>query len=172
MLTQARSFALQAHGNQMYGNKPYSFHLDMVADIVMPYGEQAQIVAYLHDVVEDTSVSKEQLKETFGDFVADCVGLLTDEPGANRKERKAKTYQKLSLVEGPTELALIVKAADRLANVKACIADNKQTLLQVYSNEHATFKAAAYRTGLCDPIWAELDHLFKDIAPELANSNQ
>ncbi|HSC79311.1 MAG TPA: HD domain-containing protein [Chitinolyticbacter sp.] len=162
MRTKARAFALHAHGDQKYGDRPYSFHLDMVAGNLAPYGEQAQVVGYLHDVVEDTSVTKEKIEDEFGSLVAECVGLLTDEPGANRKERKAKTYEKLSRVSGPAELALIVKVADRLANVKACVADGKRSQWEVYLSEQPTFKAAAYREGLCDPLWAELEELLQD----------
>ena len=57
------------------------------------------------------------------------------------------------------ELALIVKAADRLANVRACVADGNQRLLEVYRSEHPTFSRAAYRPSLCDTLWAELDSL-------------
>lgn len=165
MPTKARVFAIKAHGDQKYGDRPYSFHLDMVVANLAPYGKQAQVMGYLHDVVEDTSVTKEQVEEEFGSLIGECVGLLTDEPGANRKERKAKTYEKLSHVSGPQQLALVVKAADRLANVKACVADGNRSLLMVYLGEQATFKAAAYRPSLCDPLWAELDDLLRDATP-------
>ncbi|GAA5172945.1 HD domain-containing protein [Viridibacterium curvum] len=157
MLTKARAFAVQAHGDQKYGDRPYSFHLDMVANNLAAYGEQAQVIGYLHDVVEDTSVTKDKIEEEFGSLVAECVGLLTDEPGANRKERKAKTYEKLSRVSGQSELALVVKVADRLANVTACVADGKRSLWEVYLSEQAAFKKAAYRAGLCDQLWADLE---------------
>lgn len=155
-----RDFAIQAHGDQMYGERPYSYHLDAVAVIAGQYGETAKTVAYLHDTVEDTSVTLDEVRAKFGDLVADCLGLLTDEPGANRKERKAKTYAKLAQVHGELELALIVKVADRLANVRACIEDGNQRLLEVYRSEHPTFRQAAYRLGLCDELWVELDKAF------------
>ena len=161
MLTKARAFAIQAHGEQRYGDKPYSYHLDMVAEILAPYGLQAQVVGYLHDLVEDTSTTRQQVEEEFGSLVAACVDLLTDEPGANRKERKAKTYDKLSRVSGPTQLALVAKVADRLANVKSCVADDNRALWKLYLSEQSTFKAAAYRAGLCDTLWTELDELLK-----------
>lgn len=157
--TDAREFAIQAHGDQRYGERPYSHHLDAVAAIAAKYGEMARKVAYLHDTVEDTSVALDEVRAKFGDLVADCVALLTDEPGANRKERKAKTYAKLAEVHGELELALIVKAADRLANVKACIEDGHQRLLEVYRSEHPAFKQAARRAGLCDELWIELNQL-------------
>ncbi|MGR9045991.1 MAG: HD domain-containing protein [Gammaproteobacteria bacterium] len=161
MIKHARSFAIDAHGDQQYGDRPYAYHLDRVANHLVPYGEIALVIGYLHDVVEDTAIGLEAIALEFGDRVADCVGLLTDEPGANRKERKARTYEKLSHVAGDAELALVVKAADRLANVEACIADRKFSLYEVYRKEHAAFKEAAYREGLCDPIWDELDSLLQ-----------
>ena len=127
MQQKARAFAISAHGNQKYGERPYVFHLEAVAKLAEPYGDDATVVAYLHDVVEDTKTTVEAIASMFGPHIAACVALLTDAPGANRKERKAKTYAKLAEVSGPNELALLVKAADRLANVRACLADRKQS---------------------------------------------
>jgi (p)ppGpp synthase/HD superfamily hydrolase len=164
MQQKARSFAIQAHADQRYGDYPYSHHLDAVAALASPYGEDAVVVAYLHDTVEDTATTITEIENLFGFKVAACVALLTDQPGSNRKERKAKTYANLAEVHGPNELALLVKAADRLANVRACIADRKEGLWRVYQGEHAVFKAAAYRAGLCDSLWAELDSLLSQRA--------
>jgi (p)ppGpp synthase/HD superfamily hydrolase len=159
MHQEARSFAIKAHGDQKYGDRPYSYHLDQVAAIVQPFGEEAVAIAYLHDTAEDTEVSIAEIEQQFGKKIASCVALLTDEPGANRKEKKAKTYAKLAVVDGPNEVALLVKAADRLANVRACVKDNKLSLWEVYRSEHQTFRRAAYRAGLCDPLWSELEVL-------------
>jgi (p)ppGpp synthase/HD superfamily hydrolase len=156
---EARAFAVTAHGEQRYGDQPYSVHLDAVAKLAAPYGELARVVAYLHDTVEDTEASLDDIRTRFGALAAECVALLTDAPGANRKERKAKTYACLATVAGPTELALIVKAADRLANVRACVAGQNAGLWQMYRGEQAAFRSAAYRVGQCEPIWAELDAL-------------
>ncbi|QRF54953.1 HD domain-containing protein [Variovorax paradoxus] len=160
----ARSYAIQMHGDQKYGVHPYVHHLDAVVALLRPYGEQAQVVGYLHDVVEDTDATVADIAERFGTLVAGCVALLSDAPGANRKERKARTYAAMSHVKGEQELALTVKAADRLANVRACVADGHRDLWETYRGEHATFKAAAYRAGQCDPLWAELDTLLSDAA--------
>lgn len=100
----ARDFSIAAHGDQRYGVNPYSVHLDAVTEIVSPYGEDAQVIAYLHDVVEDTPVKIDVIREQFGDKIAACVSLLTDEPGVNRKERKARTNAKLQAVS--TEMNL------------------------------------------------------------------
>ncbi|WP_313951877.1 HD domain-containing protein [Accumulibacter sp.] len=159
MLDEARKFALAAHGKQRYGSRPYSVHLDAVVRLLYPYGIDAQVIGYLHDVVEDTEVSDDDIRNCFGQLVADCVALLTDSPGASRAERKAATYARLASVTGAVELALVVKAADRLANVRTCAFDDQRGLMQVYRSEHPTFRRAAYREGLCEPLWVELDAL-------------
>ena len=164
MLEEARSFALKAHGDQPYGDRPYSFHLEMVVGNLAPYGEQAQVIGYLHDVVEDTKARREQIESQFGPFVAECVALVTDGPGKSREEIKSKTNEKLSCVTGPTQLALVVKAADRLANVKACVLDQNRLKWEVYRKEQSAFRQAAHREGLCDPLWAELEKLLDESA--------
>jgi (p)ppGpp synthase/HD superfamily hydrolase len=111
MQQEARSFAIASHAEQKYGDHPYSFHLDEVAALAAPFGEEAVVIAYLHDTVEDTGATIEEIEDRFGTAIAACVSLLTDEPGANRKERKAKTYAKLAAVQGANELALLVTRA-------------------------------------------------------------
>jgi (p)ppGpp synthase/HD superfamily hydrolase len=162
---EARAFAVAAHGDQKYGDRPYSYHLDAVAALVAPYGDEAAVVAYLHDIVEETTTTIEEIARRFGQQVATCVELLTDEPGANRRERKAKTHAKLATVQGPLALVLVVKAADRLANVRACVQDHRQGLWQMYRSEHAAFRQAAYRRDLCEPLWTELDALLSGCGP-------
>ncbi|MES2570989.1 MAG: HD domain-containing protein [Verrucomicrobiota bacterium] len=167
MVETARAFAIAAHGHQKYGERPYVHHLDAVALLLAPYGEQAQVIGYLHDVVEDTTVSEADVRARFGGHVASCVSLLTDEAGATRKEKKARTYAKLALVTGSTELALIVKVADRLANVRACVADGNRAMWETYLNEQPSFKSAAYRAGLCESLWSELDIHLSAKAPSI-----
>ena len=156
MIGKAREFAVARHGDQKYGNRPYSYHLDQVASLLEPYGELAQVVGYLHDVVEDTDTTRDEVEKEFGPVVAACVAVLTDEPGASRKERKEKTYKKMATLTGEDELALAVKAADRLANTQACIDDKKHDLLKVYQSEFDAFYKAAYRPGQCDDLWKRL----------------
>lgn len=157
VVDRARAFAVAAHGDQMYGDQPYSVHLDAVAAILLPFGEVAQVVGYLHDVIEDTDVSAERLRAEFGERVAKLVSFVTDEPGANRRERKARCNAKLAAVSTEDVLALVVKAADRLANLRASAAGGADSKLGMYRREHADFRQAAYRPGLCDDLWREID---------------
>lgn len=161
MLDKARLFALNAHADQKYGDKPYIFHLEAVVAYLQPYGEQAKVIGYLHDVVEDTPVSVADIENTFGLFVAECVSILTDEPGKNRKERKQKTYAKMAQVNGKTVLALVVKAADRLANLDECVANQNASKLTMYKNEHPVFQQSVYREGLCEDLWLRINEIIK-----------
>ncbi len=151
MKLKAHAFAFLHHGDQHYGDHPYIVHLDAVAALVEAYGD-AVVIAYLHDVVEDTGVTLADVEVEFGKLVADCVGILSDEPGVDRKERKSRTYAKMAGVSGELELALVVKVADRLANVRACVADKNVRLLGVYRGEHEVFRRSVYREGLCDEL--------------------
>jgi len=152
----AREFAIKAHGKQMYGEKPYIAHLDAVAEILKRYGDNAITIGYLHDVLEDTETTKEDIAQEFGIFIAECVALITDEHGENRKERKAKTYKKLATIGAEYSIALVVKTADRLANVSSCYAEKNWSLLKMYQKESVEFKLAVYRLGLCDELWQKL----------------
>lgn len=158
---QARAFAMRAHGDQRYGNEPYVVHLDEVVEILKTeptLDAEVLAIGYLHDVVEDTSVTLAELAERFGAGVMRCVDLLSDAPGRNRKERKAATYARMARVDdGPDSRALVVKVADRLANVRRCHEEGNARLLGVYRREHPTFRAAAFRDGIVGPWWDELD---------------
>ena len=83
---------MRAHADQQYGKHPYSCHLDQVAELAKPYGEDAVAITYLHDTVEDTAVSIAEIESRVGARVAASVSLLTDDSGFTRKERRAKTH--------------------------------------------------------------------------------
>jgi (p)ppGpp synthase/HD superfamily hydrolase len=154
----ARDFAIAAHGDQRYGAHPYVVHLDAVATLVARHGEEAGIVAYLHDVVEDTQVSLEMVRQKFGARIADLVAIVTDEPGSSRKARKALTNAKLAAVPQSNHIALVVKAADRLANLRMSVSERNSAKLGMYGDEHAQFRTAVYRPELCDDLWQEIEH--------------
>ncbi|MBL4685688.1 MAG: bifunctional (p)ppGpp synthetase/guanosine-3',5'-bis(diphosphate) 3'-pyrophosphohydrolase [Nannocystaceae bacterium] len=162
-LQAARAFAVTAHGEQQYGENRYLVHLESVVALLAQYSETHRVVGYLHDVVEDTDTAVETLEAEFGSTVARWVALVTDEPGDTRQERKAKTYAKLAEVtaDGPDAGALVVKTADRMANVWVCVRGEHTSKLQTYRDEHAAFRAAAFRPGLCDALWSALDDQFE-----------
>ena len=165
---RARRFALDAHGDQKYGDFPYSYHLGAVADLARPWGEVAEAVAWLHDVVEDTHVTSLDIFETFGDPVAACVWIVTDPGGSSRRVRKARLHERLAQIvendsRGFTQYrpALVVKVADRLANLRACQTGSPK-LLKMYRKEHEAFRGAIFVPGLCDRLWDEIEEIIVD----------
>jgi len=157
---EARAMAVAAHGDQKYGEEPYVVHLDAVAALCTQFGEDVVVVGYLHDTLEDTKLAKSEIEAKFGALVAACVDFLSDPPGPDRKTRKAAAYARLGSIaaDAPESIALIVKAADRLANVRASVKNNPR-LLHVYQTEHAHFRPAVFRPGLNDVLVKEIDSL-------------
>lgn len=149
-VTRARNFAISAHGNQRYGLKPYIYHLDAVHTIVttMKCEPTCRVLAYLHDVAEDTKVPVEGIRAAFGGPMADLVCLVTDEPMFDRETRKYFTNAKLKATGDNEEYqpALIVKLADRLANVRESVATENARMFKLYQQENATFLDAVRRS--------------------------
>jgi (p)ppGpp synthase/HD superfamily hydrolase len=116
--------------NHMYDTYlPYEFHLRMVAKVAEKFielipnlndGETALrdtvlLAAYGHDLIEDTRVSYNDVKENLGLGPADIIYACTNEKGKNRKERaNDKYYEGIRNFKG----AVFVKLCDRIANVQ------------------------------------------------------
>lgn len=158
VVDRARRLALAAHGEQRYGAEPYRVHLEHVEEVLMrfPHDDVMRAAAWLHDTVEDTPLTLEEVAREVGDEVAAIVAAVTDEPGASRKVRKAATLVKLAAAGAA---ARAVKLADRIANVEASIAHGRGDLYAMYAGEHADFRAALHVAGELDPQWAHLDGL-------------
>lgn len=153
----ARQFAVERHGTQKYGDHPYVYHLDRVAQIVSGMPATYTVVAYLHDVVEDTDTTAMEVANHFGPLVGDAVALVSDQPGANRRTRKELTNRKLKHAVGPAaEIALVVKLADRLANVREAAVTGNADKLEMYKREHLDFEVAVKRPSHPRELWAEL----------------
>ncbi len=146
----ARDFAVAHHGTQQYGNRPYIDHLEEVVKILDESGyPELSDAGFLHDILEDTDVTSEMLVQHFGQMTADTVALCTDEQGENRRIRKAATYLKVEKLRGESEnestlAGLAVKVADRVANIRNCVAEGNQGLLSMYRKEHRDFERVYY----------------------------
>lgn len=155
-LKRLRDFAIEKHKDQKYGGKPYVYHLDMVHMIAVAQG-LPQIVceaAYLHDVLEDTPVTYDELKKEFdSEELAHLVFCVTDEKGNNRKERKAATYPKIR----SNSNAIALKLCDRIANVKESLTSENSSLIKMYRKEQPEFEAQLKTYGAYTNLWEELD---------------
>ena len=113
----AKKFAAIEHYGISYGTKSYTYHLEQVCMVLNRFGfktAKLQIAATLHDIIEDTNISYEQVKFAFGEEVADIVYSVTNEMGRTRLERFKKTYPKIAA----NKKGLIIKLADRIANIE------------------------------------------------------
>jgi len=163
-LTSARQFAIKVHGEQKYGDAPYVSHLDNVVTILREFGysdEGVLCAGFLHDCLEDTDAEPNDLQDMFGEDVLTMVAFCTDEEGADRKTRKKRTYERmkktldkaLSSDRATLENAVAVKLADRLSNVRACARDGKENLLNLYRDEHTTFRKTLHIENTHDAFW-------------------
>jgi len=166
IIQAAKSVAEVKHKGQLYGQKyPYTKHLKDVSDVLTRFGvndPEMHAAAWLHDTVEDTDLTLEQVKMLFGDRVTDLVYRVTNEIGKNRKERHEKTYIKTRQSSDAVQL----KLADRIANVEQSVSDSQKDMLKMYKKEHVDFKRLLYAKGVHEPMWRHLNFLIGDTSGE------
>jgi (p)ppGpp synthase/HD superfamily hydrolase len=113
--TRAMKFAIEAHGDQMYGDHPYSYHLSKVVDNVMirKFGDPLLptyiAVAWLHDTMEDCGITFKQIQDEFGLAIADAVKRLTKTKGMEYEHYLAGCIV--------SAIAREVKICDTMANL-------------------------------------------------------
>lgn len=121
---RAYYYAEQAHeGQRRRSGEPYVTHPLAVAGILanMHMDHQSLMAAMLHDVIEDTGISKQALGGQFGDTVADLVdgvSKLTRMEDQSRAEAQAENFQKMALAMAKDIRVILVKLADRLHNMR------------------------------------------------------
>lgn len=118
-------FAITAHGDQLrkYTNEPYVTHCRSVAELVKRYGGTPDMIsaAWLHDVVEDTAATVDDVRTRFGETVARYVDQLTDisrPHHGNRVKRKAIDIRHLSAAE---PVVKTIKLCDLLDNTSSIV---------------------------------------------------
>lgn len=122
LIVRASEFAWKAHEGvaRKYNSAPYITHPARVAKATaeLPGATEEMVAAaWLHDVVEDTPITIETIRQEFGEKVAELVGWLTNEPkvpGENRAARKKKNADRLS--KAPKD-AQRIKMLDRMDNL-------------------------------------------------------
>ncbi len=172
LIMKAYNLANDKHKNQKRGSgEPYIIHPLNVAYILASIGldDNTICAALLHDVVEDTDVTNEDLKDIFGTEVAEMVAGVTKLSSiqfATVEEKQVENYRRMFLAMGKDIRVILIKLADRLHNMRTLkylkrdrqIANAKETL-ELYA-------PLANRLGLYS-IKAELEDLgFKYMYPE------
>jgi (p)ppGpp synthase/HD superfamily hydrolase len=125
----AQGFAMCAHRNQRrkHEDAPYVVHCERVARVVAEYTDDANVIAaaMMHDVLEDTDVTAEEMRRVFGDAVTDLVLEVTDvsRPSDGKRtvrKEKDKDHLARSSASGAT-----VKLADLIDNCVSIAAHDK-----------------------------------------------
>lgn len=125
LISRAADFAARCHAGQRRKGatrEPYLNHLAEVAQLLASVtdGADAALVAagWLHDTIEDTDVSREQLAELFGDDVAVLVVEVSDDKTLPKAERK-----RLQIAHAPhlSARARMIKLADKISNLRSLL---------------------------------------------------
>ena len=173
LIVKAYNYAKEKHGTQCRkSGEPYIIHPVQVAYILAEIGlDEATIcAALLHDVVEDTEVTHEDLVRDFGEEIATMVAGVTKlgelRYQASTEERQVENYRKMFLAMGKDIRVIIIKLADRLHNLRTLkylrrdrqIANAKETM-ELYA-------PLANRLGIYSLKWELEDLAFKYLYPE------
>lgn len=167
MVDMARAFAAEKHRTQTrkYSGQPYTVHLDAVVEVLRSFDViSAEILAaaHLHDTVEDTDTTIQEIYDSFGNEVAEFVYWLTDAEQGKRKIRKIMSAWRLG--RAPMD-AKLIKMADLLDNTRD-ICRNDRHFAPVYLREarqilDSMVQAEGERLTRL-PIFQEVDKLTRD----------
>ena len=179
MLDAAYVLAMQAHGQQTRENgDPYITHPLAVADILAGYRlDTASIVtALLHDVIEDTPVTRAEIDRRFGAVIGglvDGVTKLTRLELQSDRTKQAENFRKLVLAMSKDIRVLLVKLADRLHNMRTLhYVDKLEKRQRVARETMEIYAPLAERIGM-DSLKSELQTLaFAQLEPEAYDTIQ
>ena len=172
VVCRALDFAYRLHDGQCRASgEPYILHPIAVASILKDLGGSNAMIAagFLHDVVEDTEVSCDQIEEMFGKEVrqlVEGVTKLSKLSFESKTESQAENFRRMFLAMAQDIRVIIVKLADRLHNMRTLqhLRPEKQILISRETRE--IFAPLANRLGLGQIKWELEDIAFKYIEPE------
>ncbi|MBK7441361.1 MAG: bifunctional (p)ppGpp synthetase/guanosine-3',5'-bis(diphosphate) 3'-pyrophosphohydrolase [Bacteroidetes bacterium] len=182
----AFEMAVDAHKNmRRKSGEPYIIHPLRVAQIVvneMGLGATAAICALLHDVVEDTELTLDDIKREFGIKVSRIIDGLTKVSGVFdlTSSIQAENFKKLLLTLADDVRVILIKIADRLHNMRTMDSMPRKKQLKIASETLYLYAPLAHRLGFY-AIKSELEDLgmkyqeaeaYKDIAKRLAETKR
>ena len=174
IITKAYNLAKQAHnGVRRLSGEPYMMHPLSVARIVVReigLGSTSICAALLHDVVEDTDYTAEDIEHQFGPKIASIVVGLTKISGGvfvDQAVKQAENVRKLLLTMSNDIRVMLIKLADRLHNMRTLAAQRPEKQRKIAIETQYIYAPMAHRLGLF-PIKTELENLsFKYEHPDL-----
>jgi len=156
LVKRAYYYAEQAHdGQKRRSGEAYITHPLAVADILatMHMDHQSLMAAMLHDVIEDTGISKKAIAKQFGDSVADLVdgvSKLTQIEFESHAEKQAENFQKMALAMANDLRVILVKLADRLHNMRTLGAMPPDKKRRIAKETLEIYAPIAHRLGMND----------------------
>ena len=173
IITKAFNFAREAHkGVRRLSGEPYIMHPIAVAQIAceeMGLGSTSICAALLHDVVEDTDYTVEDIENIFGSKIAQIVDGLTKISGGifgDRASAQAENFKKLLLTMSDDIRVILIKICDRLHNMRTLESQAPNKQYKIAGETLYIYAPLANRLGL-NKIKTELENLsFKCEHPE------
>jgi GTP pyrophosphokinase len=172
LLSRAYRFSEKAHAGQTRRNgDPYVTHCIEVAKILAELQLDTITVAsaLVHDVIEDTSVTREDVEREFGRELAQIVDGVTKIghlPTGSREERQVENYRKLLLSIAKDARVILIKLADRLHNMRTLEHLPEEKRRRIAAETRDLYAPLAHRFGLA-AMKAELEDLaFRYLEPE------
>lgn len=172
LITRAYEYALEKHGNQLRkSGEPYIIHPLNVAYILAEIGlDEATIsAALLHDVVEDTNTTNEDIVNTFGEEIAQMVAGVTKLSTlqfSTAEEQQVEDYRKMFLAMGKDIRVILIKLADRLHNMRTLKHLSRDRQIANAKETMDLYAPLANRLGLYSLKWELEDLSFKYLYPE------
>lgn len=171
-IREAYLFAEKAHAGQVRkSGEPYILHPLAVAEILvsMQMDSTSIIAALLHDVVEDTTVPLEEVREKFGDTCAMLVDGLTKLEKIRfrtKEEQQNENYRKMFVAMAQDIRVILIKLADRLHNMRTLKYQSEEAQRRISHETLEIFCPIAHRLGISAIKWEMEDIALRYLNPQ------
>ena len=169
---KAFELADKAHEGQLRASgEPYIMHPLAVAEILahLQIDHITLMAALMHDVVEDTSYSKEDLEKMFGSevaFLVDGVTKLNQFQYETKEDRQMENYRKMILAMAKDVRVVVIKLGDRLHNMRTLKHMRSDKQKRIAKETLEIFAPLAHRLGIFNVKWELEDLSFRYLEPE------
>lgn len=172
LICKAFNFAYRLHEGQLRkSGEPYIAHPIAVAGLLRDLGGSAPMIAagFLHDVVEDTEVTLEELEANFGTEVrllVEGVTKLSNFNFSSKTERQAENFRRMFMAMAKDIRVIVVKLADRLHNMRTLEHLKEEKQRRIAQETRDVFAPLANRLGIWRFKWELEDLSFKYLEPD------